>query len=126
MTKCVFGSGVSNIESSVFVNDYDITDIYCLAEKVPSTNREAFFEYLYPRATVHVPAQSLEEYKTTAPWSNFSNIVALTEEDYPAGINNLTPTLSQGEGVIFNLQGQRINGLQKGLNIVDGKKVFVK
>ena len=27
---------------------------------------------------------------------------------------------------IFNLQGQRINGLQKGLNIVDGKKILVK
>ena len=27
---------------------------------------------------------------------------------------------------IFNLQGQRINGLQKGLNIVGGKKIFVK
>ena len=42
------------------------------------------------------------------------------------GIDNLTPTLSQGEGVIYNLQGQRINGLQKGLNIVDGKKIMVK
>ncbi len=42
------------------------------------------------------------------------------------GIDNLTPTLSQGEGVIYNLQGQRTNGLQKGLNIVDGKKVVVK
>lgn len=27
---------------------------------------------------------------------------------------------------VFNLQGQRINGLQKGLNIVDGKKIWVK
>jgi hypothetical protein len=27
---------------------------------------------------------------------------------------------------LFNLQGLRINGLQKGLNIVDGKKVWVK
>ena len=26
----------------------------------------------------------------------------------------------------YNLQGQRINGLQKGLNIVDGKKILVK
>ena len=30
------------------------------------------------------------------------------------------------ERAVFNLQGQRINGLQKGLNIVDGKKVWVK
>ena len=125
MTKCVFGSGVSNIESSVFVNDYDITDIYCLAEKVPSTNREAFFEYLYPRATVHVPALSLDAYKTTAPWSNFSNIVALTEEE--TGISPLRlPLNGERSDAIFNLQGQRINRLQKGLNIVDGKKMWVR
>ena len=35
-------------------------------------------------------------------------------------------TLSTGKEEIFNLQGLRINGLQKGLNIVDGKKVWVK
>ena len=125
MTKCVFGSGVSNIESSVFVNDYDITDIYCLAEKVPSTNREAFFEYLYPRATVHVPAQSLEEYKTTAPWSNFSNIVAIAEGETD-GISEIVNGKWSNSKSIYNLQGQRINGLQKGLNIVDGKKVWVR
>ena len=42
------------------------------------------------------------------------------------GIENLTPTLSQGEGAIYNLQGQRIKTLQKGLNIVDGKKIYVR
>jgi len=31
-----------------------------------------------------------------------------------------------GEGVIYNLQGQRIRSLQKGLNIVNGQKVYVK
>ena len=125
MTKCVFGSGVSNIESSVFVNDYDITDIYCLAEKVPSTNREAFFEYLYPRATVHVPAQSLEEYKTTAPWSNFSNIVAIAEGETD-GISEIVNGKWSNSKSIYNLQGQRIKTLQKGLNIVDGRKVWVR
>ena len=38
----------------------------------------------------------------------------------------LTPTLSKGEGAIYNLQGQRIRSLQKGLNIVNGRKVYVK
>jgi hypothetical protein len=27
---------------------------------------------------------------------------------------------------IFNVAGQQMNGLQKGLNIVDGKKVYIK
>ena len=30
------------------------------------------------------------------------------------------------ERAVFNLQGQRINGLQKGLNIQDGKKIYIK
>ena len=39
---------------------------------------------------------------------------------------SLTPAFSQGEGAIFNLQGQRLSSLQKGLNIVNGRKIFVK
>ncbi len=42
------------------------------------------------------------------------------------GIKNLTPALSEGEGVIYNLQGQRVNSLQRGINIIGGKKVLVK
>jgi len=29
-------------------------------------------------------------------------------------------------GHIYNLQGQRLNSLQRGLNIVNGRKVYVK
>jgi len=41
-------------------------------------------------------------------------------------IDSLTPTLSKGEGAIYNLQGQRLNSLQRGVNIIGGKKVLVK
>ena len=37
-----------------------------------------------------------------------------------------TPHRGGDGGGLFNLQGQRINSLQKGLNIMDGKKVWVK
>ena len=125
LQSVVIGRGVADIQSGAF-RSHNLCDIICLAEQLPQTNEYAFEDYTYDHAILHVPAQSLDDYKSTAPWSNFQNIVALTEEDYPAGINNLTPTLSQGEGVIFNLQGQRINTLLKGLNIVDGKKVVVR
>ncbi len=46
-------------------------------------------------------------------------------ETLATGIS-LTPALSRREGAIYNLQGQRINSLRKGLNIVDGRKVYVK
>jgi len=42
------------------------------------------------------------------------------------GIGNLTPALSEGEGVYYNLAGQQVAAPSKGLYIVDGKKVVLK
>ena len=47
-------------------------------------------------------------------------------EDETTSIKNLTPTLSEGEGV-YNLQGQKVENLKKGqLYIKNGKKVVKK
>jgi hypothetical protein len=46
------------------------------------------------------------------------------EEEDADGIGSLTPALSEGEGAIYNLAGQRLNTMQKGINIVNGKKVL--
>ena len=80
--------------------------------------------YLIEHATLHVPANLVDSYKQTFPWNMFGNIVALTEEE--TGIEETLSPLPLKEGGLFNLNGQRINTLQKGLNIVDGKKVWVK
>jgi len=42
-----------------------------------------------------------------------------------SGINNITID-SQNDGLIFNLAGQRVEKIQKGVNIVGGKKLLVK
>jgi len=42
------------------------------------------------------------------------------------GIEEIVTMKDVGNGRIYNLQGQRISTMQKGLNIVDGKKVWVK
>ncbi|MBQ9175972.1 MAG: hypothetical protein IJ139_03795, partial [Bacteroidaceae bacterium] len=47
-----------------------------------------------------------------------------TEE--ATAITELTEKTETTEGVIYNLQGQRMNSLQRGINIVNGKKVLVK
>ena len=50
----------------------------------------------------------------------------LKHKDEETGIKSLTPALSKSEGAVYNLAGQRISKLQKGINIVDGKKVVVR
>ena len=64
------------------------------------------------------------QYEITIDNSNetFNGVIDTTA----TGIEYLTPTLSQGEGAIYNLQGLRMKQMQKGLYIVDGKKIFIK
>ena len=91
--------------------------IYCLARK----NGNVGF---YPVATtVTIPARKvyLEIASGVVPVKGFFGF----EEDDATGIS-LTPALSEGEEEIYNLAGQRIQKMQKGINIVNGKKVMVK
>ena len=46
--------------------------------------------------------------------------------DETTGIESLTPALSQGEGVYYDLSGRRVAQPTKGLYIVNGKKVIFK
>ena len=87
MTSVAIGSGVETIGSRSFANCPELLDVYCYAEKVPSTNTDAFDGSYPENATLHVPAASVESYKATTPWSGFGNIVALTDGE--TGIEEL-------------------------------------
>ena len=54
--------------------------------------------------------------KTDAPVKMFIG-------DFETSINELNANLGQGEA-IYNVAGQRISKMQKGINIVNGKKVL--
>ena len=55
-----------------------------------------------------------------------SRAVSMVFGGEATGIDNLTPALSEGEGVVYNLRGQRVAQPTKGLYIVNGKKVVIK
>lgn len=45
------------------------------------------------------------------------------ELDKPTGINDITDSMNNIPSTIYNISGQRISKIQKGLNIIDSKKV---
>ena len=63
------------------------------------------------------------------PTASVAGIKALKiefdEKDDPTGIA-ITSTSPTEENTIYNLAGQRVSKAQKGINIVNGKKVFIK
>ena len=100
LTSVNIGKSVKYIEYGAFANCADLIDVYCYAENVPSTNSDAFKDSYIEYATLHVPAASIEQYKATAPWSNFGTIVATngTIPEPPTPEKCATPIISYSKG----------------------------
>ena len=100
LTSVNIGNGVESIGYDAFADCAELTDVYCYAEKVPTTKSDAFDGSYTEYATLHVPAVSVEQYKATAPWSNFGTIVATdgTIPEPPTPEKCATPTISYSKG----------------------------
>jgi hypothetical protein len=79
LTSVTIGNSVTSIGGYAFNDCSKLIDVYCYAEKVPSTDNDAFQSSRLWRITLHVPAASIDSYKATKPWSGFGRFVALTE-----------------------------------------------
>ena len=77
MTSVTIGNSVTSIGISAFEKCSKLEDVYCYAEKVPSTDASAFEGSYIEYSILHVTGSSLSSYKTTAPWSGFGTIKAL-------------------------------------------------
>lgn len=129
----VIGSGINTIEDYSLSYCPQLADVYCYAEEVPAIAEKVFEGSPIEKATLHVPAASLNAYKTASLWRNFGNVVALTEGDpSPTGIETIefnTNIHNENERInakIYNIHGQRIEKPAKGLYIVNGKKIVIK
>ena len=72
------GESVTTIGAGAFEDCDAITSVTCLAKECPvyvCDLRVDMFS-VYKTATLYVPKQSIDAYKTTAPWSNFLKVVA--------------------------------------------------
>ncbi|MCR5316374.1 MAG: leucine-rich repeat domain-containing protein, partial [Bacteroidaceae bacterium] len=122
------GGKVTNIGEKAFEKCRKLTDVYCSADECPSITTNAFLGTTISKATLHVPANSVDKYKTHNVWGKFMDVVPLTDEEL--AINNITFNDTDVKDV-FDLSGSRINQLKRGVNIIrtkDGKtmKVWVK
>ncbi len=119
LTSVTIPNSVTSIGGYAFAICPELLDVYCYAEKVPSTESEAFNGYYLQNATLHVPAASVDSYRATAPWSSFGKIVALTPEE--SGIDELKGENGKVKTALYDLSGRRVQKGQKGVFIQNGK-----
>ena len=116
LTSVTIPKSVTTIGENAFNGCKNLTDVYCHADSVPSTEAWVFYDTPIASATLHVPAGSIEEYKTTSPWSGFGNIVALpieiNETNFPDE-EFRTWVLAQSYGQDGVLTEEEIEGVTK-------------
>ena len=113
------------IEIRAFQDIADGAQIYCHA-KEPAQIYENSFDF---SGTLHVPQGCKEKYEKAAFWKNFANIVDdLAGEASSDETGILAPANDNAESAAryLDLQGRPASGTQKGILILNGKKVLVK
>lgn len=117
------GSGIDFIYNNVFANCPALADLYCYAENVPSTSSNVFDGSYIESATLHVPAASINAYKTTSPWSGFGTFKTL--EGGEVVIHKCaTPTINYSNGeLIFNSETEEV-GYVSEITDTDIKKYY--
>ena len=76
LTSVTIPNSVTSIGSYAFQNCPELTDVYCYAKEVPSTAEDVFKDSYIEFATLHVPAESVNDYNAKVPWKNFKAVVA--------------------------------------------------
>ena len=89
LKSVTIGNSVAIVGHLAFNECTSLTDIYCYATTAPQAYGSVFGDLNYTNATLHVPAEAIEEYRNSTPWSEFGSIVALTDEDISLGVNDI-------------------------------------
>ncbi|WP_419514342.1 leucine-rich repeat domain-containing protein [Leyella stercorea] len=126
LTSFTLPAGITSIGEFAFSYCSGLTSIYVYAEKVPRIGRYAFEGCASRKCTLYVPKGTYDNYRLSE-FGYFENIV----EFDPTGIDKTTTSTDVEEVSRYSLNGQRLVGPTKGLNIVkysDGsvKKVAVE
>lgn len=122
-------------ETLVSIGDYAfgqckrVTGLTCRALTPPECGNRCFYEMSVEDCPLYVPEESLEVYKSTAPWSEFLNIRSISD----AGIFSVEDNANIVFPV-FDLKGQKVRNdnnpesvksLPKGIYIINGRKVLL-
>lgn len=99
LTSVTIPNSVTSIDIEAFAECYQLENVYCYAENVPSTDYAAFHATDIKSSTLHVPSSALSLYQATEPWSEFGTIKALVgTEPKPEIMKCEKPVISYANG----------------------------
>ena len=114
LTSLTLPAGITKIGAGTFSGCSGLTSIYVYAEKVPRIDSYAFAGVDAKKCTLYVPMGTRDDYRLSVFGDYFENIV----EFEATGIDKTTTSTDVEEVARYSVNGQRLVGPTKGLNIV--------
>ena len=121
LTSLTLPAGITSIGSYAFYGCSGLTSIYVYAEKVPKIGEDVFKGCEAKKCILYVPKGTYDDY-WLSDFGYFENIV----EFDATGIDKTTTSTDVKEVSRYSVNGQRLVGPTKGLNIVKYSNGSVK
>ena len=97
LTSIVLPKSLKTVSSQAFARCSSLSNVYCYAESVPSTESDAFINSNSENAILHVSDDALDNYKATVPWSNFGMFLPLGKYITEIELSQSSATLVEGK-----------------------------
>lgn len=99
LTSIIIPKSISQIQTNAFSGCSELASVYCYAEKVPSTNFNAFEGSYIESATLYVSDKAENLYKEKQPWNEFGRLIPICA----------TPTIKYSDGELtFNCETEGV------------------
>ena len=121
LTSITIPNSVTSIGQTAFACCTGLTSVTCEAVNLPEMEDDVFLDVFTSVATLYVPEESLEKYKTAAQWKEFGTILPISQVGTDLeniGLDNGYEVIDNGkllcngqlvivrDGVEYNAQGQ--------------------
>lgn len=120
LTSISISENVDSIGDKVFDDCINLEDVYCYTKEIPATHMDAFFNST-SKATLYVPEQLLDVYKTTSPWSSFYSILPMSQSGINGKLNRIDTITDY-----YTIDGMRRKNSAKGIIIRKVNDKYVK
>lgn len=88
----------------------------------PTLGSDNFTNKQYMDVPLYVPKEAISAYQAADNWKSFWSVEAVES----TGIEIVKANADKSHVAISDLQGRKLSKPQRGLNIINGKKVLVK
>lgn len=126
LKEITFPSTVTEIQENAFSSCSSLLTIRSYIME-PFKTKAFSWSPTLGNGTLYIPSGTLEKYKTFEQWRYFANIMEMANLD-PGGNTGINGIHIDGivDSPVYNLSGLPLAAPQKGINIVDKKKVIIK